>query len=197
MSEFVFFALLGLFIVASVFALAAGVTCFLNAAARALKREWRRSLRWALIGAPVFLIPAWIWASVFAELRMAGQLHQCQQNLGRAIYPTLLEYRLRHPGAPLPTRWPRVEREPACTGSGQPLPYVYLPVSDLDKAASADPPVWLAHCPKRHRRSWWVPGFLGSRCDRVVLDASGRAIQLTEAEFQASPGHAEQGPAKK
>ncbi|MBM4030290.1 MAG: hypothetical protein FJ291_00720 [Planctomycetes bacterium] len=186
MSGFVWHALLGLFIVASVFALAAGVACFLNAAVWALKREWHRSLRWALVGAPVLLIPTWIWASIFAEIRVTGQMHQCETNLRRAIYPTLLEYRLRHPDAPLPTGWPRPDREPMCAGSGEPLPYAYLPVPDLGEAASADPPGWLAYCPKPHRaRPWWTLRFLGGGCDRVVLDASGWAISMSEAEFQA------------
>jgi len=195
-SEFVFFALLGLFIVASVFALAAGIACFLNAGARALKREWRKSIRLGLIGALLVLIPVWLWASVFAEMAMMRELHHCQENLGRAIYPTLLEYRLRHPGAPLPSKWPRPDREPVCTGSGEPLPYVYLPVPDLNEAASANPPGWLAHCPKRHQRSWWVPGVLSHR-GRVVLDASGRAIQVTEEEFQVGLRHPGQPQAHK
>ncbi len=197
MSGFVWYALLALFIAASVLALAAGVACFLNAGARALKREWRRSLRWALVGAPLLLIPAWLWASAFAELEVAGQLQQCQKNLGRAIYPTLLEYRLRHPDAPLPTAWPRPDREPTCAGSGEPLPYVYLPVPDLSEAAKANPPGWLAHCPKRHHRPWWAASILGGQRDRVVLDASGRPIQVTEAEFRAGIGRAEDRPAKK
>ena len=186
MSDFKLVAVTGLFIVASIFALASGVACLLNAGRSALKRQWRKSIRWALFGVPLLFVPAWVWASVFAELRVTGQMHQCANNLRDAVYPTLLEYDLRHPGSPLPTAWPRPDREPVCTGSGQPLPYAYLPVPNLREAASANPPGWLAYCPKRHKgRPWWALGILGGGCDRVVLDASGWPIPMTEAEFQA------------
>jgi len=155
--------------------------------------RFRRTLResrgqtagaYAVTALALLLIPAWLWACIYAEYKVATELLRCRQNLGRAVYPAILEHRLRQPGRPLPARWPGLLREPVCRGSGVPLPYRYVPVADLAAAAAVDPPAILACCPKPHARPWWMLRLL-PREDRVLLDARGAVSSASEEELQS------------
>ncbi|HRR82739.1 MAG TPA: hypothetical protein P5532_22655 [Planctomycetota bacterium] len=157
--------------------------CILRARRTLRERSGRLKGVYAATALALLLIPAWLWACIYVEYRAATELLRCRQNLGRAAYAAILEYRLRQPGRPLPARWPGLLREPVCRGSGIPLPYLYIPVSDLAAAATADPPAILACCPQPHARPWWALRLL-PREDRVLLDARGTVSGASEKELQ-------------
>jgi hypothetical protein len=176
-------ALIVVFGIASVVAGITGVVCAVRSARAKRAQKWCASGAWGTAGLLLLLVPVWLWACAWAEARALKGALRCSAILRQVVYPAILENRLRYAGEPLPAKWAETGPEPMCNGSGAPLPYVYLPVPDLGQAAQADPPAVIAHCPWRHKRAWWVPRFM-PHADRCVLDATGAAHGLTEAEFQ-------------
>ncbi len=176
-------AFLVAFVVATIAAPVAGMVLAFRSAKAAGKKDWRRAALLGAAGIPFVLVPTWFWAAIRAELHAAKSAQLCMAALSRRAYPAVLEYRLSHPRGPLPPRWPGTGPEPKCEGAGVPRPYAYLPVPDLNAAASARPPGILVHCPHRHARPWWAPRLF-SGCDRVVLDAQGTVRAVSEEGFR-------------
>jgi len=159
-----------------------GIVCALRSAAAARSEHWPLTVRWGAAAVPCVLVPLCFWLCLYAEYRAARGMARCRLLLSSRVYPAVLEYRLRHPHGALPPKWLGEGREPMCVGSGEPLPYVYVPVPDLKQAAAAHPPGLLAYCPRNHAWPWWAPRILPRR-DRLVLDAQGAAHAMSEAEL--------------
>ncbi len=174
--------LLVLLLLASLLAPVMGVLSAAQAARAVRARDWARGVGRGAAALALILIPAWLWACVYAEYELGSRSLRCANALGKAAYPAILEYRLRHPNAPLTAAWPAMGPQPLCEGSGDALPYVYVPVADLRAAARAKPPAIIAYCPRRHKHRWWAPHVL-SHLDRYALDAQGAVHAMTEVQL--------------
>lgn len=148
-----------------------------------------RSLGRAIPGLILLALAVWIPACIWAINETTGQMFRCQENLGRTIHHAMATYADDHPGEAIPPGWLGEGSEPMCNGSGNPLPYVYLPYTPKDDSGAEDSQAWVAYCPHPHKRYWWVFWNPFGRGDRAVSFQNGSSHQYSEQEFQEQLKH--------
>ncbi len=148
-------------------------------------RQMRFGKRMRLITISLLLgfVSAYIVMNLLAFKWQFKQQAKALQDVGRQHIVAAYAYMDENNTSNLPGTWPKQNDlpEPMFTGSGESMPYIYLPVKNVDRLKHPGK-VWLAHTPKPIKPSWWSALRLFDETYPVGF-ADGHAESLSREEF--------------